>query len=100
MQNASEAIFANKKTTKNPFLNALIFFTATLLITTLNDTKFFYPHYRFLFQIYIFLEISVNEDSRKKVKNDYIKKPLEIKRGFLVYVYVLLIYCVLESLAC
>gem|GEM_PF-3894154 len=33
-------------------------------------------------------------------ENDYIKKPLENKRGFLVYVYVLLIYCVFESLAC
>ena len=37
---------------------------------------------------------------RVKVKNDYIKKPLEIKRGFLVYVYDLLICCVLESLPC
>jgi len=31
--------------------------------------------------------------------NDYMKKPLEFKKGFLV-VYILLIYCVFESLAC
>ncbi len=43
---------------------------------------------------------TLSVEYRKKVKNDYIKAPLEIKRGFLVYINVLLIYCILESFAC